>query len=260
MSTGEASAGSAEVVVTRRRVALAEPGSARSGPAAIAPPRGARSGGDLRAPRQGHLRPPSAPFPKPDAALVAEADDELVDPVGRAHLHDVPEDRLAADLDHRLRPHLRLLAEASALAAGENHGLHGTSGRRRRTRPALVPRHVLDCPDGQRPALRHARARAYPRADSPENGGQAMLPQIRGEHSLRGHDHGGRGLADRAGPNDGRGGGSPRSAAAIATAERRSGGQRKRTSSSARCRMAPLARPCYIASRGAGTPDVPWSD
>jgi hypothetical protein len=59
-----------------------------------------------------------------DVALVAQADDEVVDPVGRVDLHDVPEDRLVADLDHRLRAHAGLLAHARAEAAGEDHGLH----------------------------------------------------------------------------------------------------------------------------------------
>ncbi|WP_170808501.1 hypothetical protein, partial [Salmonella enterica] len=34
-------------------------------------------------------------------ALVAAADDEVVNPVGRIDLHDVPQDRPIADFDHR---------------------------------------------------------------------------------------------------------------------------------------------------------------
>jgi hypothetical protein len=44
-------------------------------------------------------------------ALVAERDDELVDPVAPVDVHDVPQDRLAADLDHRLRLERRLLRQ-----------------------------------------------------------------------------------------------------------------------------------------------------
>ena len=39
-------------------------------------------------------------------------------------LHDVPEDRLAADLDHRLGPCVRLLREPGAEPAREDHDLH----------------------------------------------------------------------------------------------------------------------------------------
>ena len=41
--------------------------------------------------------------------LVATADDEIVDPVGGVGLHNVPEDGLAADLDHRLGLQVGLL-------------------------------------------------------------------------------------------------------------------------------------------------------
>ena len=58
-------------------------------------------------------------------ALVAEADDEVAEPVVRVVLHDVPEDRSVADLDHRLGPDLGLLREPAADAAGEYHDLHG---------------------------------------------------------------------------------------------------------------------------------------
>jgi hypothetical protein len=44
--------------------------------------------------------------------LVAQADHELVDSVGRVDLHDVPEDRLAADLHHWLGLQGGFLAEA----------------------------------------------------------------------------------------------------------------------------------------------------
>ncbi len=59
-----------------------------------------------------------------DLALVAEAEDELVVAPHRVVAHDVPEDRLAADLDHRLRDALGLLAHAHAEPAAEDHDLH----------------------------------------------------------------------------------------------------------------------------------------
>ena len=59
-----------------------------------------------------------------DIALVAEADHELLDAVGRVDLHDVPEHRLAADLDHRLGANRGLLAEPRAQTTGQDHRLH----------------------------------------------------------------------------------------------------------------------------------------
>ena len=46
-----------------------------------------------------------------DVALVAAADDEVVDAVLRVDLEDVPEDGAAADLDHRLGAEARSLHE-----------------------------------------------------------------------------------------------------------------------------------------------------
>src|SRR6185295_2838404 len=53
-----------------------------------------------------------------------EAEDEAVQAVSAVDLHDVPEDRLRADLDHRLRPVLGLLAQPRALAAAEDDHRH----------------------------------------------------------------------------------------------------------------------------------------
>ena len=53
-------------------------------------------------------------------ALVAQAQDEAAHPVRAVDLHDVPEDRLLADLDHRLGAVLGLLAQARAHAAAED--------------------------------------------------------------------------------------------------------------------------------------------
>src|SRR5690606_27961995 len=60
-----------------------------------------------------------------DVALVTAADHEVVDPVARVDLHDVPEDRPPADLHHRLRADAALLADARAISAGKDDGLHG---------------------------------------------------------------------------------------------------------------------------------------
>jgi hypothetical protein len=60
-------------------------------------------------------------------ALIAKADHEFLDAVSRVDLHDVPQDRPAADLDHRLGADGGLLAEAGAEASGENNGFHRSS-------------------------------------------------------------------------------------------------------------------------------------
>ena len=57
-------------------------------------------------------------------ALVAQAEEEPVEPVDPVGLHDVPEDRLRAILLHGLRPVLGLLAQAGALAPAEDHHRH----------------------------------------------------------------------------------------------------------------------------------------
>ena len=60
-----------------------------------------------------------------------EAEDELGVAPGRVPLHDVPEDRLRPDRDHRLRDSLRRLAHANAEAAAEDHDLHAAPARPR---------------------------------------------------------------------------------------------------------------------------------
>ena len=57
-------------------------------------------------------------------ALVAERDDELVEAVLRVVLHDVPEDRLAADLDHGLGLDAGLLGKSGAESSGKDDCLH----------------------------------------------------------------------------------------------------------------------------------------
>src|SRR5438477_4011929 len=59
-----------------------------------------------------------------DFALVAQCDHEVRVTVVGIVLHDVPEHRPAADLNHRLRLHHSLFRESAADAAGEDHDLH----------------------------------------------------------------------------------------------------------------------------------------
>ena len=70
--------------------------------------------------------------------LVTKADDEVVHAVGRVKLHDVPDDRHSANLDHRLGAHRCLLAQPGAETARKNHRLH----------PIL--------PENRPPLMRHA--------------------------------------------------------------------------------------------------------
>src|SRR5262245_3230465 len=57
-------------------------------------------------------------------ALVTQADHELLQPVSGVILHDVPQDRAAADVDHPLGPDVRFLGETCAHSAGKNNDLH----------------------------------------------------------------------------------------------------------------------------------------
>ena len=62
-------------------------------------------------------------------AFVATADNEFIDAMGRIDLHQMPQDRHAADLDHGLRPVLGLLDQAGAHPTRENDCLdvrHGS--------------------------------------------------------------------------------------------------------------------------------------
>src|SRR5882757_4502081 len=59
-----------------------------------------------------------------EMAFVAAEDDELVEPVGRVHLHDVPEDRLSADLDKWLWSDGAFLAYPGPIAASKDDDLH----------------------------------------------------------------------------------------------------------------------------------------
>ena len=57
-------------------------------------------------------------------ALVAQADHEVVDSVMGIDLHDVPQNGLAADFDHRFRAQVRFFTDAGAKAPGEDDSFH----------------------------------------------------------------------------------------------------------------------------------------
>lgn len=63
------------------------------------------------------------------APLVAEAEHEAIQAVVAEEPHDVPEERPAAYLHHRLGAILRLLAHPRALPATKDHDVHGYLGR-----------------------------------------------------------------------------------------------------------------------------------
>jgi hypothetical protein len=62
--------------------------------------------------------------------LVPKAHDELVDPVLGIDLHDVPEDRFAADLHHWLGANRCLFRDTRAKTSCENDGFHAQSMKR----------------------------------------------------------------------------------------------------------------------------------
>ena len=55
---------------------------------------------------------------------VAERDHELFEAVMGVDVHDMPQDRLAADFDHRLGKHRSLFGEPGSEAARENRDFH----------------------------------------------------------------------------------------------------------------------------------------
>ena len=57
-------------------------------------------------------------------AAVAKADDEVVEAEMAVNLHDVPDDRLAADFDHGLGPHRGFLRNPGSETTGQNDDLH----------------------------------------------------------------------------------------------------------------------------------------
>ena len=53
-----------------------------------------------------------------DIPLKATADDKVRDPVGGVDFHHMPEERLTADLDHRLRSQYSLLTQPGSESSG----------------------------------------------------------------------------------------------------------------------------------------------
>ena len=100
-----------------------------------------------------------------DLALVAEAEDELVVAPHRVVAHDVPEDRPAADLDHRLGDALGLLAHAHTVAAAEDHDLHLT------LLPSSTPLPSRSCPAALGVVRPRNELRRAPRPVNPRSGG-----------------------------------------------------------------------------------------
>src|SRR5579885_1557819 len=77
-----------------------------------------------------------------DVALVAAADHEVVGAVRRIDLHDVPKDRLAADLDHGLGPQVAFFRNAGSQAARQNDDFHVALAMNRLAENAIAtPRH-----------------------------------------------------------------------------------------------------------------------
>lgn len=64
-----------------------------------------------------------------DVTLVPQSDDEIFKIVSRVVAHDVPQDRDAADLDHRLWSRFGFLRQARTESAGEDRNLDIFFGR-----------------------------------------------------------------------------------------------------------------------------------
>src|ERR1700733_6141693 len=62
-------------------------------------------------------------------ALVSAGDEEVFEAVAGVELHDVPQDRLAADLDHGFRAGGGFLGQTRAQSSGENDHFHSISAR-----------------------------------------------------------------------------------------------------------------------------------
>jgi hypothetical protein len=56
--------------------------------------------------------------------FVPATDDELVKPIMRVNLHDVPEYGSAADFHHRLRAEFRFLGQPGPITSGKNNYFH----------------------------------------------------------------------------------------------------------------------------------------
>ena len=90
-----------------------------------------------------------------DLSLVAESDVEILEPVVREVLHDVPEHGTPADLHHRLRSDLGLLRKAGAESPRKDHDLH-------RPGPRAVPRAMAGSISGSRRVVHVNMGRTAP--------------------------------------------------------------------------------------------------
>ena len=72
----------------------------------------------------GHMQEVVGEILLDDIALIAAADHEVVDAVRGVDLQDVPQDRTAADLDHRLGAQAGFLGKPRAESAGQDDCLH----------------------------------------------------------------------------------------------------------------------------------------
>ena len=59
--------------------------------------------------------------------LVSETDNEIIEPEFRIILHDMPENRLSADLHHRLRLQVTLFTDTRAEPSGQDNNFHSTN-------------------------------------------------------------------------------------------------------------------------------------
>lgn len=53
--------------------------------------------------------------------FISATDNKIMDTMSAIGLHDMPENRLASDLDHRFGPEVRLFGDSSAKPAGKNN-------------------------------------------------------------------------------------------------------------------------------------------
>jgi hypothetical protein len=60
-----------------------------------------------------------------DIALITTANNKVVEAMMRVQLHNVPDNRPAADFDQRLGNYGCLFAQPGSMAAGKNDNLHG---------------------------------------------------------------------------------------------------------------------------------------
>jgi hypothetical protein len=58
-------------------------------------------------------------------SLVSQADNEIIDAIMRIDLHDMPENGLAADLDHGFGPKVGFFADAGSETTGKYDCFHG---------------------------------------------------------------------------------------------------------------------------------------